>query len=110
MPAPDPAIGSDQPEPAAEPVGAAALTPDTAVGPAFEFAAPAATSAAAEGAGDDAKGEAVEAGGAASDDQPTIDAAEPAEAEASAGPIAGVAADIAADRPKRKGWWQKLVE
>ena len=115
----EPSMELDEPATAAEPAGFVQAADDTthepAVEPAVEFTnrAGASVDAApvdAEMPGNDAKGQAIADDVSGSDDQLAAVGAEIVEAEASAGPIAGVPPEVAADRPRRKGWWQKLVE
>ncbi len=111
----EPSIEFDEPAPAAEPVGSVQVAVEPAVEPAFEFTARAAASVDAapvdaEEPGNDANGEVIADDDSGSDDQLADVGAEIEEAEASAHSIAGVPPKVAANRPKRKGWWQKLVE
>ncbi|MFT7573159.1 MAG: ribonuclease E [Paracoccaceae bacterium] len=65
---------------------------------------------AAETNGEDTNGEAPKAESAAADDAAGETAEGTAEESAPSGVADAAAADAASDKPRRKGWWQKIVE
>ena len=124
LPTSEPTSDFDEAAPEPEPADSLRAADDAAVErtvePAFEFpnAAAASVEAApvddapvdAEVPGKETNGESIADDGSGSSDRRDDVGDEIEEVEASADPIAGVPPEIAADRPRRKGWWQKLVE
>ncbi len=112
-PVTEPAEEIEVPEPVAEPIAVAPSEIGVAAAPTFNFAAettdPVETSPPANDTADDTNGEAI-ADAAEADDATGDYAAETAVAEIGPGSATEVPPEVAADRPKRKGWWQKLVE
>ena len=129
-PSSEPTIQFDEPASAAEPVGSVQAPDDTPDEPLFEIASPEAASVDAapidaepidaapvdaepidaEVVSDNSNGEAIAEDAPPSDDQLADVEEEIEEVNVSADSIASIPPEVAADRPRRKGWWQKLVE
>ena len=111
----EPSIVFDESAPGSEAVVSAQATDDTTREPPFEIASRAAASV--DGApvdakisGDNTYGEAISNEDTKLDDQLTNVGARVGEPVTSTDPVADVQPKVAADRPRRKGLWQKPVE
>ena len=111
----EPSIVFDESAPGSEAVVSAQATDDSTREPPFEIASRAAASV--DGApvdakisGDNTYGEAISNEDTKLDDQLTNVGARVGEPVTSTDPVADVQPKVAADRPRRKGWWQKPVE
>ena len=111
----EPSIVFDESAPGSEPVDSVQDTDDTTRESPIEIASRAAGSVDAVPVDEkipdsNTNGEAISDDDPGPDDQLTNVGGRVGEPVMGHDPVAGVQPEVVADRPRRKGWWQKLVE